>query len=271
MNIFTILLTQPLANGLVLFYKLFGQNMGVAIILFAAFLKLILTPLTKTSMENMKKMNELRPQIEKLKKKHKGDRQKFMKAQADFYKEKGFNPGAGCLPQILQIVVLYAFLGLFNTVFKSNTDLVAAYNPLLYEPLKFAEDAIINTRFLYLDVLRPDVINVPGISFPFPGPILIMSAITQFISAKIMLPVLEKEEKIAKKTSSGTDDALIASQQYTVLMLPFLTIIFGIQFASGLALYWLVFSVIQAYQQYRAAGWGGLTPTINRLQRVINR
>jgi membrane protein insertase Oxa1/YidC/SpoIIIJ len=47
MNIFETILLQPLANGLVLFYKILGNNMGLAIIFFTAFLKIVLNPLTK--------------------------------------------------------------------------------------------------------------------------------------------------------------------------------------------------------------------------------
>ena len=50
----------------------------------------------------MKKMKDYAPALAKLKEKHKGDKAKYMKAQADFYKEKGINPGAGCLPYLLQ-------------------------------------------------------------------------------------------------------------------------------------------------------------------------
>ena len=44
MNIFNLILVQPLANGLVLFYKVLWQNMGLAIIAFSFFLRFILNP-----------------------------------------------------------------------------------------------------------------------------------------------------------------------------------------------------------------------------------
>lgn len=187
--------------------------MGVAIIAFSVFLKLALHPLTKTSLENMKKMNDLKPALERLKQKHKGDRTKLMKAQSDFYKEKGFNPGAGCVPQIAQLVVLYAFFAVFNRVLVPGANIAEKLNPLLYEPLKFASSEVVNTHFLYLDITKPDVFNIPGIPFPIPGFFLIASAIAQFVSVKIMAPVISKEKKLAKKTKGDTDDALVASQQ----------------------------------------------------------
>lgn len=264
MNIFTILFTQPLANGLALFYKLVG-NLGLAIIVFSLVLRFILLPLTSPYMNSMKKMKKYQNELDKLKKKHKGDRTKLMQAQADFYKEKGINPGAGCLPYLLQIVILIALFRVFIQLLSPDTTLVAQFNTLLYEPLKFASDATINKTFLYLDVTKPDTINIPGLPFPAPGPILILAALTQFLSAKISMPYLEAEKKKARKTKQVADDMQTAMQSSMIYTFPLITLFVGINFPSGLALYWLMFSLFQLVQQYQSAGWGGLTPFIKSL------
>ena len=267
MNIFETLLTQPLANGLVVFYKLFG-NMGLAIIGFSIFLRLILNPLTKPYMESMKKMKGIAPKLDKLKKKYKGDRIKFAQAQADLYKENNINPGAGCLPYILQIVVLIAFFNVFTRVLSPNGDVVQKFNELLYNPLKFEESATINTHFFYLDITQPDKVSLPSIPFSLPGPILILAAITQLISAKVMQPFTDVEEKLAKKTPGEEDDMQVAMQKSMVYTFPLITLFIGLRFPSGLALYWFMFSLIQTIQQVRAQGWGGLTPWIKKLNLI---
>jgi len=265
MNIFTTLLIQPLANGLILFYKILGNNLGLAIIGFGLALRMILNPLTKPYMESMKKMKEFAPQLDKLKKKYKGDKMKLAQAQSEFYRQKGINPGAGCLPYLLQIVVLIAFFNVFSRTLSPNGEIVTRFNELLYEPLKFAADAVINTKFLHLDVTKPDVVNLSFLPFAVPGPVLLLAAFVQFISAKITAPYVEAEEKVAKKTKESTDDIQVAMQQSMIFTFPLMTIIIGVRFASGLALYWLLFSVYQAVQQYRSSGWGGLTPWIKKL------
>src|SRR4030065_1481337 len=97
MNIFSTLLVQPLANGLIAFYKLLGGNMGLAIIGFSLFLRVILSPLTKPYMQSMKRMKDLAPRLEKLKAKYKDDKKGMALPQADLYKKEKINPGAGCL------------------------------------------------------------------------------------------------------------------------------------------------------------------------------
>lgn len=265
MNFFNILLIQPLTNGLILFYKVLGSNMGIAIIGFSLFLRFILNPLTKPYMNSMKKMKEVEPLLNKLKKKYKNKPQDLMKAQSELYKQKGINPGAGCLPYILQIVVLIALFNVFTKVLANNGDTIAKVNELLYLPLKFAEDTTLNTKFLYLDVRNPDTFAVAGVPFPIPGPVLILAGLIQFLSAKMNMKVVAQEKKLAKKTPTGADDMAASMQSSMIYTFPVMTILFGIRFPSGLALYWLLFSVFQMWQQYKSIGWGGLTPWVKRL------
>ncbi len=268
MNIFNTLLIQPLANGLIVFYQLLGSNLGLAVIAFTLLLRFVLHPLTKPYMESMKKMKDYAPQLEKIKKKYKGDPVKLAQAQSDFYKTKGISPGAGCLPYLLQIVILIAFFNMFNKVLAVDMDPVQAFNNLLYEPLKFSPGETLNTSFLYLDLRQPDIISLSQLPFSIPGPTIILAALSQFVSAKIMQPYTNAEEKVAEKTKEKADDMQVMIQQSMIYTFPVFTLFIGMRFASALAIYWLVFSVFQVYQQYSSQGWGGLTPWIKRLNLI---
>jgi YidC/Oxa1 family membrane protein insertase len=271
MNIFNLILIEPLANGLVLFYRLLGSNMGMAIIGFTIFLRLLLNPLTKPYMDSMKKMKDFGPELSKLKAKHGGDKIKFAQAQADFYKQKGINPGAGCLPYLLQIVVLIAFFNVFTRTISGGGDLVAKFNPLLYQPLKFAASETVHTRFLYLDITKPDIFKFPGLPFPIPGPILILAAVVQLVSSKLMAPVIAKEKKVAKKTPGSTDDMQAAMQQSMTYTFPLFTIIFGMSFPSGLAIYWFLFSFMQMLQQLNIKDLNSLKALIGKINLVKSK
>jgi YidC/Oxa1 family membrane protein insertase len=264
MNIFTTILIQPLTNGLILFYKLLGQNMGLAIIVFSLFLRFILNPLTKPYTQQAKKMKDFQPQLEKLKNKYAGDKKKLLEAQAEFYKQNKINPGAGCLPYLLQIVILIALFNVFTKVLVPGIE-VGKINELLYAPLKFENSSQLNTGFLYLDLTKPDVFRFAGLPFPLPGPILVLAALLQFISAKIMAPAVKVEEKMAQKSKGATDNIQVAMQQSMTFTFPLFTLIFGMSFPSGLAIYWLLFSFWQAWQQYKTTGWGGLQPFLLRV------
>lgn len=265
MNIFQVLLVQPLANGLMLFYRILGQNMGLAILGFSLFLIFIMRPLTKPYLASMKKIKELEPEISKLKKKYVGDKMGFSKAQADLYKERKINPAAGCLPYLLQFAVLIALFNVFTTALAGDGNAMTKVNQLLYSPLRFDQNHVLNTRFFYLDVSKPDKFNIPGIPFSLPGLFLILATVAQFLSVKITTPYISAEQKVAKSTKSDTDDMQVSMQKSMTYTLPLMTLVFGLSFPSGLALYWLVFSIVSVWQQVSMAGWGSLTPFVTRL------
>lgn len=270
-SIFNLLITGPLANGLVLFYNVLFGNLGVAIIGFSLFLRIVLTPLTKPAQESAKKIREIQPQLNKLKKKYKDDKQGYLKAQAEVYKQNGINPGAGCLPQILQLVILIAFYNVFRQLLSGHGIVPDGFNALLYAPLKFAHEAQINTKFLYLDVSQPDKFNIPGVPFALPGLFVVLAAISQFVSAKISLPYVKEEEQVAVKTKSEVDDTMVAMQSSMIYTFPLMTLLIGLSLPSGLALYWLVFSLQQAYSQYKSFGLGGMTPIVKKINSFAGR
>lgn len=268
MSIFQILLTQPLTNGLIFFYKVSGENLGLAITFFSIALIFLLRPLTKPSLESMKKMRQLAPRLEKLKKKYGNDKLKFSQAQAELYKQEKINPLAGCLPQIFQLFILYALFGVFTTALSANGDTIQKLNHLLYPPLKLSSENTLNTKFLYLDVTKPDIFKIPGLPFPLPGIILILAAFAQFIAAKVTSPYLKIEEKMARETKTESDDIQVAMQKSMVYTLPLMTIFLGMGFPSGLAIYWLVFSLVNAWSQIKMSGWGSLTPLRDKILKI---
>jgi len=238
------LLFRPLINSLIGFYHLFG-NLGLAIIALTLVIRLLLLPFTLPALKAAQKMKELNPKLNKLKKKYKNDREKLAKAQLDLYRSAGVKPMAGFFPQIIQIVILIALYQVFRKVLGSNGG-VEELNSFLYQPLKFAQNASLNLNFLYLNLTKPDVIKVAGLGLP--GVFLILSGVSQFLSAKVMMPISKKHEKIAKKTPEKTDDFASMMQTQSLYMFPAMTILIGLSLPSGLALYWVIFSLFNLAQ-----------------------
>ena len=264
-QLWNLLLYHPLVNALV-WLTVFTGNLGLGIIALTVLLRLAMTPLIIPGLRLNKKIQELAPEIAQLKAKHKDDKQTMAIAQAELYKSHGANPAAGCLPQIIQLIVLIALFNALNSLLNTNgTDVATKLNPLLYATNQLPADLALSTRFLYLDLIKPDVIRLPGLPIPLPGLFLILSAVVQLVSAMMMLPHVAASQKIAAKTPASEDDAMVSAQKQMLYMFPVMTVIFGFQFPSGLVLYWLVFSLIAAVQQYLITGWGGLTPHLRKL------
>lgn len=250
-----LLLYQPLVNALIFFYQLLFSNLGLAIIVLTGLIRLILVPLTLPSIKAATKMRELAPEIEKLKKKHGKDKQKFAQAQMELYRRHGANPAAGCLPQIAQLIILIALFQAFRQVLFVNGETINRLNEILYSPLRLSPQAVINTRFTYLDLTKPDIIHLPkdflgGVLPGLPGIFLLGAAAIQFISSKMMAPQAKLAQKEAEKTPQASDDMAAAMQTQMIYLFPLMTIIIGFTFPSGLVLYWLTFSAFTALQQY---------------------
>ena len=263
-QLWDLLLYQPLLNFLIGLYKLTG-NLGWSIVLLTIGLRLAMTPLVIPSLKITKKVQELAPEIAKLKEKYQNDKQGFITAQAELYKQHGANPASGCLPQVVQLLVLIALFSVFNAILKIDGGSAAdRLTPSLYSSTPTPADLELSPRFFYLDLTRPDTFKLPGVPFGLPGLFLLLSALTQLLSSKMLAPVVTAEKKVAAKTSGSTDDAMVEVQQQMMYMFPLMTLLIGYSFPSGLVLYWFVFSAVSMLQQYFITGWGGLEPWVKR-------
>jgi YidC/Oxa1 family membrane protein insertase len=105
-------IAQPLLHLLELFRKLTG-NYGVAIILLTALVKVVTIPLTQTSFRSMRAMQQLQPEMQRLRERYKDDQMELQKQMMELYKKNKVNPFAGCLPMVLQIPI---FVGLYQAL-----------------------------------------------------------------------------------------------------------------------------------------------------------
>ena len=101
------------------FLQRFNWNMGFVILALTVLLKLFLSPLTYKSYLSMAKMKVLKPEMDEIKAKVGEDnptllQQEYMK----LYKKAGVNPLGGCLPLVLQMPIIFAFLRFFPSLFE---------------------------------------------------------------------------------------------------------------------------------------------------------
>lgn len=88
-------------------YKII-PNYGLVIILLSGLTRLLFYPLTAISMRSMKAMQEIQPEMEKLRKKYEKDPQELNKRVFQLYRDHKVNPVSGCLPMLLQMPVFFA-------------------------------------------------------------------------------------------------------------------------------------------------------------------
>jgi YidC/Oxa1 family membrane protein insertase len=76
--------------------------------------KTLLFPLTLRQMRSMRKMREVQPELEALRKKYGGDMNKMAQEQQALFARAGVNPLAGCFPLLLQLPVFFALYAMLQ-------------------------------------------------------------------------------------------------------------------------------------------------------------
>ena len=84
----------------------FTNNYGVALIIFAVALKLIMFPITAKSKKSMMKMSRLTPRVQQLQRKYANDQQKLNEETQKLYREEGVSMGGGCLWSFIPLLIL---------------------------------------------------------------------------------------------------------------------------------------------------------------------
>jgi YidC/Oxa1 family membrane protein insertase len=196
------------------FLHLFIPNFGFVIIVFSIIIKVVLHPLTKSSMTSMKKMQALQPMIEEIREKHKDDPQKMNTQVMRLYKEYGVNPAGGCLPMLLQLPILYALWSVFRSTIELRQ---AAFIGWIH------------------DLSIPDVIA----KLPFALP---MFNITEVSGLSLLMGItMFVQQKMTVKDPR---------QKMMVWLMPILMTLLFNSFPSGLNLYYFIFNLLSIGQQY---------------------
>ncbi len=188
--------------------KLFG-NIGWALVVFSILAKIIFMPLTKKSTDSMKKMQELGPQVNKLKEKYKDKPDVLQKETMLLYKTNKVNPLGGCLPMVLQMPF---FFGLYSALINSID--------------------LWNVPFIFWikDLSMPDtVFSLSGFDINILPLMMTVSTIIQ-----------------QKQTTVDTGNQ---QQKMMMYMMPFILLFVFWTMPSGLVLFWFLQNLFQILNQ----------------------
>lgn len=226
-------LYQPMFNLLVFFYNII-PDIGIAIIILTIIVKAIIWPLSHKGLKSQRALQSLQPKLEALKEKYKNDKEKLGIETMALYKREQINPMASCLPLLIQFPVIIAVFRVFRAMFAETVDF-----SLLYSFVKVPE--IINPMMLgFLDLSKPQI------------PLAILAGLVQFWQSRMMMQK-NKQKNIGP---DGKEKELSLQQTMSKQMMyfmPVITIFIASSFPGGLALYWLVITLLGVLDQYLIA------------------
>ncbi len=236
------------------FYALI-PSYGLAIILLTVTVRVLLLPLSIKSTRSMREMQVIQPEVKRLQKKYKNDRQKLNTEVMALYKEHGVNPFGGCLPLLLQMPV---FIGLFYVV-RSPVKYLAD-NVLLFTDLQAKALAVHDFLGIRLDCTPVDA---------YGGEVGEFQRITEacasggFLGALPYLLLIAlmggttwyQQRQMTSMRGAQTDPQQQQMQTFMKVM-PFILVFFGFSFPAGVILYWVTtnfWTIVQQRIMLRAA------------------
>lgn len=216
-----------------------GWAWGGSIILLTVFLRLLMVPLFVKQIHASRKMQELNPKVQALRKKYKNDKQRLNQEVMKLYQENGANPLSGCLPLVVQMPV---FIGLFQVLkgisqAKPGQSKFGIPADMIYSA-QHADilGASIPTNFLDAWSHAPknwDGIIVTGIA-------VIISSTTTFFTVR---------SSMKRQPAMDEGNPMASAQKMMVFLAPLFGL-FGIGFPLGVLMYWVTSNSWTLVQQH---------------------
>jgi len=257
---FNTLIVQPIFNLLVFIYAILpGHNFGLAIIIFTVLVRALMWPLVKKQLHQAKLMRALQPEIKRIKKATKGNRQQETMMTMALYKEKGVSPFGSIGMLLIQFPIL---IGLYSGLRRVVTDphhIVTSTYPFI-QHLSWIQHLSHNihdfdaTLFGFVDLTR-SAMGPMGTYWPALV-IVVGSAVIQYFQSKQLTPSDPEARKLRDILRSANDgkqadqaEVNAAVGRSTRFMLPAIVLLVTINITSALSLYWLTGGLVAYIQQ----------------------
>jgi YidC/Oxa1 family membrane protein insertase len=241
--IWNTVLVNPMANALVLLNNVFFGSFGLSIIVLTVVMRAVTFPLTLRQLRSSRALSAMQGRLGEIQKKYK-DPKRRSEETMKIYREAGVNPLGCLLPMVAQIPIWIALYQVIRLTVGDVPESTINLSHHLY-PWSFIQKAVpLSDHFLGLSLGAPNL----------------------FLALTVGASMIVQQ----KMTSPPALDEKSASMNSTMLwMMPLMFTYFAISFPSGLALYWVVSSVVSIVLQYIYVGSGGLTwKTLFSLQPV---
>lgn len=208
---FPVGLLTKIGLALMLFMKWIASltnSYGIAVILLALIVTLCMSPFTLVSFRSMRKMHELQPKLEALKKKYAKDPKRVNQETFLLFKEHRVSPLSGCLPMLIQMPIFFSIWSAISHVIE-----------LRGQPFLWIKDLSLPDRLARIP---------PGLD---------LNILPIFMAAAMFFQTKLSQQQVPQ---SGTNDMA------KMMSGPLMPLMFGVMFyglPSYLVLYWLTNSL----------------------------
>ena len=191
-----------------------GAPWWLSIALLTIVLRVMLFPLTIKQVKNMRAMQDLKPEMDRIRAQYSNNRQKQQEEMMKLYQDRKVNPLGGCLPILVQMPV---FIGIFYVIRQFGGYTVGGQTVPPTEPT-FHEGGIL----WFQNLSAADPLHI----------LPIISALTMLAATEI--------------TAKNIDP----QQRWLMRLLPVGITIFLFNFPAGLFVYWITSNLVTLVQNY---------------------
>jgi YidC/Oxa1 family membrane protein insertase len=228
--IFHLFFYNPLYNGLIIFLSYLPHpDVGLAVILFTVFIKLILFPLSKQAVRTQMEIKEIEPELAKVREKFKENKEQQARETMSIYKKRGINPFSSFFLVLIQVPIIFAlyFIFLKGGLPSIDTSLLYGFvNNLSLHTLP-------NMHFLGLfDVSKPQII------------LGALAGISQFIQVQFSIPPVKKVDNPNFK-----DDLARSMNIQMRYILPVFIFLISLKLSGAVTLYWITGNIFTIAQE----------------------
>ena len=232
----------PLYNGLVALMNIPGIDVGLAVILFTAIVRLLLYPLSKSALFTQVRMKDAEPELNRIKVEYKDNRQLQAQKMMEMYKQKKIKPLSGVLLLIIQLPILLALISVFYNI-------VPSVKPeLLY--------SFVHLPTAHISLLGINLIGKSLVLSILTGVIQFLQLHYSLASHQIRLASKNNAKDGVVKTDSTADmmSSMNTNMKYFMPILAFASVYWIIparypQAASIIAIYWSVSTLFTLCQE----------------------
>lgn len=260
MNIFDILVVQPIFNLLIGLYSIVpGGDFGVSIIIFTILVRFALYPLVKKQLHQTQAMKKLQPQLAKIKKQAKGNKQLESMQMLELYKQNGVNPFRSIGILLIQLPIFIALYSVIQ-IFTIHRDQIAKFSYGFMEGVAPVKELIqkpdqFNEMFLSFVDLTKTAFTTGHIDV-FLIILAVIAAYTQYVMGKQTMPHAESKKGFreimaeaaeGKQADQAEMNAVVMTKMLKVM--PFFMFFIMISLPGALALYYATSNIVGAIQQ----------------------
>lgn len=260
MNIFDLFIVQPIFNLLTILYSAIpGGDFGIAVILFTIIVRFALYPLTKSQLHQTKAMRKLQPELARIKKQAKGNKQLESMQMIELYKKHGVNPFRSIGILLIQLPIFIALYSVIQ-IFTLHRDQIAKFTYDVLESIQPVQELIkhpnqFNEKFLGVIDLSVPAFSNQGVDI-WLVLLAVVAAATQYIMSKQTMPQQESKKGLrqimaeaaeGKQADQAEMNAIVMGKM--IKFLPIMMFFIMISIPGAIALYYGVSNIVAVMQQ----------------------